>query len=72
MANDDFSSLIGQHVTGPDGYRFDSIELGMGDAARLRIVDANGDEVGWAVGVTVHEVIRDAKQKTAAHETRRA
>jgi hypothetical protein len=35
-------------------------------------VDAHGAEVGWATGATIHEVIRDAKQKTAAHETRRA
>jgi len=72
MGDNDFSSLVGQHVPGPDGYRFDAIEHGRGDAARLRIVDASGDEVGWAGGATIHEVIRDAKQKTAAHETRRA
>jgi len=68
----DVDSLRGQHVPGPDGYRFaTSIERGPGDAVRIQIVDANGDEVGWAAGVTKHDVIRDATQKTQAHETRR-
>ena len=72
ISGDDFSSLVGQHVPGPDGYRFESVERGSGDVARLRIVDPHGAEVGWATGATIHEVIRDAKQKTAAHETRGA
>jgi hypothetical protein len=34
---------------------------------RLQIIDANGDEVGWAAGADQHELIADAKRKTAAH-----
>lgn len=71
MTRDDFSALVGQHVPGADGYRFESIEHGSGDAVRLRIVDARGDEIGWATGTTIHELVREAKQKTAAHELRR-
>jgi hypothetical protein len=67
MTNDDIDSLIGQHVPGPDGYRFASIERDLGDAVRVQIVDTNGDEVGWAAGLTKHELIRDARRATAAH-----
>jgi hypothetical protein len=72
MASDDFEHLLGQHVPGPDGYRFAAIERGLGNAVRLQIVAADGDEVGWAAGVTTHELLHDAKEKTEAHETRRA
>ena len=66
----DIDHLIGQHVPGADGYRFNAIERGSGGAFRLQIIDANGDEVGWAAGVDQHEVIADAKRKTAAHAAR--
>ena len=72
MPADDLDRLRGQHVPGPDGYRFgDAVERGVGDAVRIQIVDRNGHGVGWAVGVTSHDVIRDATEKTQAHETRR-
>lgn len=67
MGNDDMDSLRGQHVPGPDGYRFGSLERDQGKGVRLQIIDSNGDEIGWAAGATKHELIRDAKQKTAAH-----
>lgn len=66
----DIDHLVGQHVPGPDGYRFSAIERGAGGAFRLQIVDANGDEVGWAAGTDQHELIADAKRKTAAHVAR--
>ena len=66
----DIDHLVGQHVPGPDGYRFNAIESGSGGAFRLQIVDRGGDEVGWAAGANQHEVIADARRKTAAHEAR--
>ena len=69
MAND-IDHLIGQHVPGPDGYRFNAIERGSGEAVRLQIIDADGDEVGWAAGVDQHGVLADAKRKTAEHAAR--
>ena len=68
VADDDIDSLLGQHVPGPDGYRFDAVERDNGVAVRVRIVDAKGDEVGWAAGFTKHDLLRDARRKTAAHE----
>jgi hypothetical protein len=68
VADDDIDSLRGQHVPGPDGYRFDAVERDNGVAVRVRIVDAKGDEVAWAAGFTKHDLLRDAKRKTAAHE----
>jgi hypothetical protein len=72
MANDDVDGLRGQHVPGPDGYRFGSLERDSGEGVRLQIVDANGNEIGWAAGATRHALIQDAKQKTAAHAADRA
>jgi hypothetical protein len=69
--NEDVDTLLGQHVPGPDGYRFARIERSLGEAVRVQIVDARGDEIGWAAGVTKHELIHDATQKTAAHAARR-
>ena len=66
----DIDHLVGQHVPGPDGFRFGAIERGSGGAFRLQIIDANGDEVGWAAGADQHELIADAKRKTAAHVAR--
>jgi hypothetical protein len=70
--SDDIGELLGEHVPGPDGYRFGPIEHRSGDAVRVQIVDARGDEVAWAAGITKHEVLRDARQKTAAHAAGRA
>ena len=70
--NEDVDTLLGEHVPGPDGYRFAQIEHDLGDAVRVQIVDAHGDEVGWAAGVTKHELIHDAARKTAAHAARRS
>ena len=70
MTSDDLQELVGEHVPGPDGYRFAALERDLGDAVRLQIVDAAGDEVGWAAGLTKHEVIRDARRQTAAHAAR--
>ena len=67
----DIDHLVGQHVPGPDGYRFNAIERGLGEAVRLQIVDATGEEVGWAAGLNQHDVITDAKRQTAAHAARR-
>lgn len=71
MTSDDVAALIGQHVPGPDGYRFAALERDLGDGVRVQIVDAKGDEVGWAAGVNQHDVIRDAKRQTSAHAARR-
>lgn len=72
MPSSEFDNLRGQHVPGPDGYRFaDSIETGSGGAARIQIVDRDGVEIGWAAGVTTHDLIQDATKKTAANEARR-
>jgi hypothetical protein len=67
---DNVEDLIGQHVPGPDGYRFALLERDLGDAVRVQIVDAKGHEVGWAAGFTKHDVIRDARRQTAAHALR--
>ena len=72
-AANDVDSLLGEHVPGLDGYRFGAaVEHGLGDAVRIQILDGHGHEVGWAVGFTKHELIRDAMQKTQGHETRHA
>lgn len=70
MANDSIDHLVGQHVPGPDGYRFNAIERGSGEAIRIQIVDAKGEEVGWAAGVDQHDVVADARRKTSAHAVR--
>jgi hypothetical protein len=72
VADDNIDSLVGQHVPGPDGYRFAAVERDNGVAVRVRIVDAKGNEVAWAAGFTKHDLLQDARRKTAAHETRRA
>lgn len=45
--------------------------MGSGGAARIQIVDRDGVEIGWAAGVTTHDLIQDATKKTAANEARR-
>ena len=72
MSSDDIESLRGEHVPGPDGYRFGSIDRDRGHGARLQIVDSDGSEIGWAAGSTMHEIIGDAKRKTAAHAADRS
>jgi hypothetical protein len=71
VADDNIDSLRGQHVPGPDGYRFDAVERDNGVAVRIRIVDAKGHEVAWAAGFTKHDLLSDARKKTTAHKTRR-
>jgi hypothetical protein len=71
VGRDGVEDLIGQHVPGPDGYRFAAVERDLGDAVRVQIIDAKGHEVGWAAGLTKHDVIRDARRQTAAHAARR-
>jgi hypothetical protein len=71
MTGDDVEALIGEHVPGTDGYRFAALERALGDGVRVQIVDAKGDEIGWAAGPTKHDVIRDAKRQTSAHAARR-